>query len=76
MLNRLLNLASHAGWVSTLDNAADETYVMRSGGDAAQIRLSDGKLLINASDRRQKEFEQLLAEVKRSVLDDSASVRV
>jgi Kef-type K+ transport system membrane component KefB len=76
MLNRLLNLASHAGWVSTLDNAAEETYLLRSGGDAAQVRLADGELLINASDRRQGEFDQLLAEVKRSVVSDSSNVNV
>jgi hypothetical protein len=74
MLNRLLNLAMHAGWVSTLDNAAEETYLLRSGGDAATVRLHDGTLLINATDRRQREFEQLLVEVKQSVINDSTSV--
>jgi Kef-type K+ transport system membrane component KefB len=76
MLNRLLNLARHAGWVSTLDNAAEEIYLLRSGGDAAQVRLGNGKLLINASDRRQKEFEDFLAEVRRSVMQDSAAVKM
>jgi hypothetical protein len=76
MLNRLLNLARHAGWVATLENAAEEIYLLRSGGDAAQVHLSDGKLLINASDRRQNEFEALINEVRQSVMSDASACAI
>jgi hypothetical protein len=32
--------------------------------------------LINASDRRQREFEELLAGVRQSVISDSSSLQV
>jgi Kef-type K+ transport system membrane component KefB len=72
MLNRLLDLARQAGWVATLEDAAGEIYLLRSDGDAAQVHLDrGGKLLINASDRRQKEFETLITQVRQSVLADA-----
>jgi hypothetical protein len=74
MLNRLLALAERRGWSPVYDQAAEEIYVLRSGADAAQVRLVDGQLRIDASDVRQGEFVGMVGEVKEALSKEAAGV--
>lgn len=70
LLNRLLKLAEQHGWETAYDDRDEEVYLLRSRGDAAQIRCTPGLLTIDASDSRQHEFLELLAQARASLLKD------
>ena len=70
LLNRLLKLAEQHGWESAYDDRDEEVYLLRSRGDAAQIRCTPGLLSIDASDSRQHEFHEFLAQARASMVTD------
>jgi Kef-type K+ transport system membrane component KefB len=76
VLNRLLALAERRGWSAVFDQAAEEIYVLRSGADAAQVRLADGELRIDASDVRQGEFVGMVGEVRKGLRREVEEVGV
>jgi Kef-type K+ transport system membrane component KefB len=74
LLNRVLALAERRGWATSYDHAGNEVYLLRSDGDAAQIRCVGDTLRIDASDSRQHEFVSLVSEARDSILADTATI--
>lgn len=68
ILNRLLDKAREAGWVTSLDGAAEEVHLLRSDGDAAMVRRTDEELIVSATDARHNEFLTMLADVHHSLV--------
>jgi hypothetical protein len=58
------------------DQAAEEIYLLRSGPDAAQVRLVEGELRIDATDTRQGEFVGMVGEVREGLAGEVGSVQV
>jgi hypothetical protein len=76
VLNRFLELAHHAGWASTLDDPADQLYLLRSDGDAAQVRLDRGAIHVNATDPRQAELNTLLEQARQAIVQDALAAQL
>jgi Kef-type K+ transport system membrane component KefB len=74
VIGRLLDVAARSGWESAFEEAGEEIYLLRSGDDAAQVRRTDGKILIDAPAARQTQFSAFFAEVQRSIAADAAGV--
>jgi hypothetical protein len=75
-LDRLLRTAESAGWKPAYDRADEDTYLLRHGGDAAQIIVRDGRIVIDASDSRQPEFVRLVEQVRSDVMAEAGAVKV
>ncbi|HEX8521098.1 MAG TPA: cation:proton antiporter [Tepidisphaeraceae bacterium] len=75
LLTRLLRVAEEAGWEATYERSDENIYLLRSGSDAAQVRLTEGKLEIDATGARQPEFESFLERAKRTIAEDVEGVR-
>jgi Kef-type K+ transport system membrane component KefB len=75
LIARLLRLAEERGWEPSYERADEQIYLLRSGADAAQVRVTDGKIEIDASGLRQPEFETFLNQARRSIITDAEAVR-
>jgi hypothetical protein len=60
------------GWLGTFDSAAHETYVLRKGDEAVELRLSADGLHVGASGNAQPAFNQLFQRVRQSVTHDAS----
>ena len=70
-LARILRTAEQRGWEPAYERADEEIYLLRSRGDAALVRLDDGKIYVDASDTRQHEFVQFLNDARGSITKDA-----
>ena len=75
LMARLLKVAREHGWEASYERADEQIYLLRSGADAAQIRVKDGKIEIDATGARQPEFGTFLEEGRRSIVADAQAVR-
>jgi hypothetical protein len=75
-LSRVLRVAEEAGWKPAYDRADEDTYLLRSGGDAAQIIARGSRIVVDASDSRQPEFVRFVERVRSDVLKEASSVQV
>ncbi|WP_428939465.1 cation:proton antiporter [Fontivita pretiosa] len=75
VLNRFLQFAHDAGWAATLDDPTDQLYLLRSDGDAAQVRLDRGAIHINATDVRQAELNAILDQARQSIAHDALATQ-
>jgi Kef-type K+ transport system membrane component KefB len=75
-VERLLKLAEADGWQPSYENADDGIYLLRNRGAAAQVRVADSVLHVDASDSRQPEFATLLARVRDGIADDIRKIAV
>jgi Kef-type K+ transport system membrane component KefB len=66
-VDRLLKAAEESGWQPSYENADENIYLLRSGGDAAEIVVKDHALHIDASDTRQPEFALLVMRVRDDI---------
>jgi hypothetical protein len=73
LLNRMVDGARQMGWLGSFDSAAHETYVLRKGDEAAELRLSDQGLHVGASGTAQPEFTELFHRVRDAVMRDAKS---
>jgi Kef-type K+ transport system membrane component KefB len=73
LLNRMVDGARQMGWLGSFDSAAHETYVLRKGDEAAELRLSDQGLHVGASGTAQPEFNELFHRVRDAVMRDAKS---
>jgi hypothetical protein len=51
-------------------------YLLRSGGEAAQLRCVDGEIRIDASDTRQRGFEAIVTDARSSLMAAAAAVQI
>jgi hypothetical protein len=73
VIARLRQAAEARGWVGAYEGTDEETYLLRSGSDAAQIRLIEQDIHIDASGSRQREFDEMWGEVKASIARDASA---
>lgn len=64
LLDRLVKVAEENGWAGSYESAGEDMYLLRSGADAAQLRLENGSIRVDASDTRQPEFVGYLRRVQ------------
>jgi Kef-type K+ transport system membrane component KefB len=76
LVERLLKVAEEAGWKPSYENADDDIYLLRLDGDAAQVRVKDGKVQIDASDSRQADFAGIVARVRDQMVKDIAGITI
>lgn len=74
LLERVLRAARAAGWEVAFDQSDEGVYVLRSRGDAAQMRVVEDSLRIDASDSRQAEFAGFVRAAQRSLVADASSI--
>ncbi len=75
LMTRLLKVAEENGWEPSYERADEQIFLLRSGADAAQVRLSDSKIEIDASGLRQPEFETFLDQARRSIVADAETIQ-
>ncbi len=75
-VERLLKVAQAAGWEASYENADDDIYLLRSGGDAAQVAVNDNVVRIDATDARQPEFNGFVARVRDEVVTEVSEIAV
>jgi Kef-type K+ transport system membrane component KefB len=75
-VDRLLKLAEREGWKPSYENADEDIYLLRSRGEAAQVRVTDNVLHVDASDSRQPEFAKLIARVRDEIATEVRGIDV
>jgi Kef-type K+ transport system membrane component KefB len=68
IITRLLHAAESSGWTVAYDRADEETYLLRSDGEATVIALRDGKIRIDGSPGRLEEFRTFLSKVQDELI--------
>jgi hypothetical protein len=74
LLDRLVKTAERHGWAAAYDSSDENIHLLRSRGDAAQLRLDDGTIRIDASDTRQPEFAGFLEDVRKTMADEASAL--
>jgi Kef-type K+ transport system membrane component KefB len=75
-VDRLLKHAESAGWKPSYENADDDIYLLRNAGDAAQVRVTDDVIHVDASDSRQPEFFGFITSVRDRIVREVAEIGV
>jgi Kef-type K+ transport system membrane component KefB len=75
-VQRLLKVAQEAGWEGSYENADQDIYLLRSGGDAAQLATKDHVIHVDASDSRQPEFDQFVERVRDEMVKEVKGIAV
>jgi Kef-type K+ transport system membrane component KefB len=75
-IEKFLAATEKAGWTPSYDKADEETYLLRSGPDAAQVTASDGTIRVETTDARRAEVRALIDAVREGLIEDATSVGV
>jgi len=75
-VEQFLAAAQRAGWTPSYDKADEETYLLRSGSDAAQLTAADGTIRLETSDGRRAEMRELIERVREGLIADARSVTI
>ena len=75
-VEQFLAAAQACGWVPSYDQADEEIYLLRNGGDAAQLTAADGTIRVETCDTRRAEMLGLIERVRLGLIESAQSVRV